>query len=316
MYHDFMATIDDVSTDFSKKIALFGVPSSAGARRTGQEMAPAALRAAGLLHRLERSALDVVDLGDLPAEAFRPDPSSPRAQNVSAALRVAIGVAEQVDSAVAGGRMPLVLGGDCSLSLGVVAGLRRHYPRLGLLYFDGDLDLNTPRTTTSGILDGMVLAHLLGRGVPELARIGSESTALPEDRIVLFGFDTASGWVDPPELDALQSAAMPKYPLERVRADVEGAAREALRDLESRSDGFLVHFDVDVTDLPAADVPHPRGLDLDAALAALQMFVRSPRCAGVAVTEFNADDDPDGSQAERLADGLARAFRAGKGAER
>jgi len=75
----------------------------------------------------------------------------------------------------------------------------------------------------------------------------------------------------------------------------------------------LVHFDVDVTDLPAVDVPHPGGLDTTSAFAALRVFGESRHCAAVVVTEFNADRDPDGSHAERIGDGLVEAFgRRGK----
>lgn len=74
------------------------------------------------------------------------------------------------------------------------------------------------------------------------------------------------------------------------------------------SDAFLLHFDVDVTNLSAADVHHPRGLDLEAAFAALRVFIASPACAAVIVTEFNAEKDKDGSGAASVVDGLVESF--------
>ena len=289
-------------------LALIGVPSSAGARRTGQELAPAAFRAAGLTERLRGLGFDVLDEGDPPAVVYRPDPEHPRHQNADLVARVARQTADRVDRAVASGRAPLVLGGDCSVSLGVVAGLLRHHTRLGLLYFDGDVDLNTPETTESGIFDGMVMAHLLGRGVPELAGIGPRTPLLHEKDVVLFGYDDESGFIDPPEREALERSRMAKYPLARIRQDAAAAAREALSVVQSRSDAFLVHFDVDVTRCPAADVHHPRGLDLAPAFAALEVFVAAPTCAAIVVTELNAEKDADGSQAARLVDGLVEAL--------
>ena len=294
----------------SKQVAIIGVPSSAGARLTGQERGPAAIRAAGVLERLRATGLDVADLGDLPTVSFRPDPAHPRQQNLALVADVARQVADRVERALASHQLPLVLGGDCSLSLGVLSGLLRHHPRLGLVYFDSDLDLNTPETTPSGIFDGMVMAHVLGRGVSELAGIGPRVPLLSEQDVVLFGYDEESGWIDPPELEILKRSQMSKYPLARVRADAGGAARKALRDLESSSDAILVHFDVDVMNFPAVDVPHPRGLDMDAAFAALRIFVGSRQCAGVVVTELNPERDPDGSHTERLVDGLVQALGA------
>ena len=289
-------------------LALIGVPSSAGARRTGQELAPAAFRAAGLTERLRGLGFDVLDEGDPPAVVYRPDSEHPRHQNADLVARVARQTADRVDRAVASGRAPLVLGGDCSVSLGVVAGLLRHHTRLGLLYFDGDVDLNTPETTESGIFDGMVMAHLLGRGAREVAGIGPRIPLLDEEDVVLFGYDDESGFIDPPEREALERSRMAKYPLARIRQDAAAAAREALSVVQSRSDAFLVHFDVDVTRCPAADVHHPHGLDLAPAFAALEVFVAAPTCAAIVVTELNAEKDADGSQAARLVDGLVEAL--------
>lgn len=293
-------------------LTLIGVPSSAGARRTGQEGAPAAFRAAHLLERLRAKGLDVVDAGDLPRVSFRPDPEHPRQQNADLVAAVARQTADRVDQTIASARLPLVLGGDCSLSVGVIAGLLRHQPRLGLVYFDGDVDLNTPETTPSGMFEGMVIAHVLGRGDRRLAGIGPRRPLLGEEDIVLFGYDEESGWIDPPEREALEGSRMAKYPLARVRTDAPAAARDALLTLQSRSEAFLAHFDVDVTNSPAADVHHPNGLDPESALSALKVFVAAPACAAVVVTEFNAEKDADGSQAECLVHGLVEALAAQK----
>jgi arginase len=285
-------------------LARIGVPSSAGAHRTGQEGAPAAFRAARLLERLQAQGVDVADLGDLPVASFGPDPEHASARNLALVVNVARETADRVERSVASRRFPVVLGGDCSLSLGVIAGLLRHSQRLGLLYFDGDVDLNTSETTHSGIFDGMVVAHILGRGAPELAGIGPRRPMLSEEDIVLFGYDVESGWVDPPELDALDRSRMSKYPLAEIRSNAAAAASEALLYLENRSDAVLVHFDVDVMDFAAADVPHPHGLDVESAFAALRVFASSPKWAGLVVTEFNTGEDPEGLHAERLVQGL------------
>ena len=291
------------------RLALIGVPSSAGARRTGQERAPAALRAAGLSERLRENGLDVTDMGDQPTISFRPDPRHPGMQNLDLVLEVLRETAMRIDQAVGAQQVPLVLGGDCTVSLGVISGLLRHHSRLGLLYFDADLDLNTPETTPSGAFDGMVLAHALGRGAPPLADVGPRRPMLSEEDIALFGYDVGSGWIDPPELEVLDRSSMWKFPLADVRTDTIGAATRALHRLEERSDAFVVHFDVDVMDFPAVDVPHPDGLDPESAFAALAILVAAPKCAAIVVTELNADLDTDGIHARRLVRGLAEALR-------
>jgi arginase len=68
-----------------------------------------------------------------------------------------------------------------------MASLLREGSSLGLAYVDGDLDLNTPETTPSGVFDGMVTTHLLGRGVRELAGIGRRYPLLQESHLLYFG---------------------------------------------------------------------------------------------------------------------------------
>ncbi len=151
---------------------VIGVPSSAGAHHAGQDRAPAALRAAGLIEALRAAGESVRDAGDLPGAVFQADHEHPRARNLAAVVRVAREVADAV-AAVDEGELPLVIGGDCTITLGVIAGFRRRHPDVGLVYVDGDADLGTGTDTGSGILDSAGVAHLLGQGVPELAGLAA-----------------------------------------------------------------------------------------------------------------------------------------------
>lgn len=287
------------------KIALIGAPSSAGARKVGQEQAPASLRAAGLIEKLEASGHEVVDLGDLTRIAYAPDEANPRAQNLALVLGVIKEVTDVVESAITKRAWPLVIGGDCTITIGVLAALRKHFSSLGMAYVDGDVDLNTPETTESGIFDGMVLAHVLGRGDPRLSTFGAHSPLLEECDISLFGYSPEAGGIDPVEIEQLQVTQMAKYPLDEIKPDVQGGANRALRDLESRTGQFLVHFDVDVIDFddfPAVDVPHKPGLSIEQAEQALGVFLSSAKSVGLVVTEFNAAMDSTGVYARRLND--------------
>ncbi|HLQ54054.1 MAG TPA: arginase family protein, partial [Streptosporangiaceae bacterium] len=101
---------------------IIGVPSSAGAHHAGQERAPAALRQAGLPDRLRAAGLVVDDAGDLPGAVFAVDHDHAGARNLPAVARVARETADAVAAAAGAGRLPLVIGGDCTITLGVIAG--------------------------------------------------------------------------------------------------------------------------------------------------------------------------------------------------
>jgi arginase len=299
----------------TKKIALIGVPSSAGARQLGQELTPRCLRSSDLMERLRSAGHDVVDLGDLTQVSFSPDPQNPKQQNLSRVLSVPRQVASAVDLAIANGAWPLVIGGDCTVTIGVLAGLAKHFANLGMIYFDGDLDLNTPETTTSGIFDGMGLAHILGGGVDELSHLGPRYPLLEQRKVTLFGYSVKAGGIDPVEVKLLQDMFMAKYPLEGINGRVQTAAAQALRDLESKAEHILVHFDVDVVDFddfPAADVPHKPGLSLLKTQEALEVFLGSPKAVGLVLTEFNAKRDSEAKLARRLIDTLVGAITPGK----
>src|SRR6266508_4657058 len=147
-------------------IALIGVPTSAGSHGPGQEKAPQALRRAGLVEGLRAAGLEVEDHGDLPTARYQARAADPRQRNLDDVVEVAGRVADQVHAVLDRGQRPLVLGGDCTITLGVVAGFARHGDELGLVYLDGDADLSTPATSRSGVLDSMGVAHLLGEGAP------------------------------------------------------------------------------------------------------------------------------------------------------
>ena len=289
---------------------LIGVPSSAGAHGPGQEKAPSALRTAGLLGALREAGLEVEDLGDLPVARFAPDRAERKRQSQSQVVKVARQVADAVASAVERELIPIVLGGDCTITLGVVAGLLRHQPDLGLIYFDGDADLTTPETTRSGIFDSMGVAHMIGAGDPDLAHIGPRFPLLEQDRIILFGFHPYE--IEPDESRVLASSPMAKYPVTSMDGRPVELAAQARARLEDRARAIAVHFDVDVMDsaeIPLADWPHYDALSFGDAMRCLSVFVGSPKLAALVVTEINPDHDPDGLLVRQFVDAFAGAMR-------
>src|ERR1039457_7523085 len=148
---------------------------------------------AGRVYWLRAAGESVLDAGNLPGAAFAVDRDHPNARNLAAVPRVAHQVADAVADAIADpahpGQLALVVGGDCTITLGVIAGFRRHHPDVGLVYVDGDADLGTPDTDGSGIFDSMGIAHLLGRGAPELTGLGGAAPLLDPVRLAMVGGD-------------------------------------------------------------------------------------------------------------------------------
>src|SRR6516165_2709394 len=115
-------------------LTVIGVPCSAGAHHGGLERGPAALRAAGLPDRLRQTGWEVSDAGDLAPQVCTADAAHPRARNREAVLLACRDVAAATGRAIAAGRIPVLVGGDCSITAGVVAGCLAQRPGTGLLY--------------------------------------------------------------------------------------------------------------------------------------------------------------------------------------
>ena len=288
-----------------RRVSVLGVPTSAGSHNPGQEKAPAAWRAAGLIDELQAAGLDVEDRGDLEATPYRPVEPDGGLRDTDRVAEVIRRVAEEVAAIRAAGRLPLVLGGDCTITLGALDG----FGGGGLVYFDGDADLTTPERSASAVADTMGMTHMLGGGSPRLARLGSRYPLLRPGQVVLFGFDPAE--LDTGEWTELVSRHLYAAPAPAVRADPAGEAQRARGYLDRRSVSYLVHFDVDVLHtglFPLANYPHFAGLTLDEVSACLNEFARGERFGGLVITEVNPDHDPSGQLLRALTARVVRAL--------
>ena len=298
-----------------KKIALLGAPSSAAAFLPGSEKAPAALRAAGLVERLQSAGFEVIDYGDCAPRLFAEDDEHRRARNVNEIVAGLADLKAHAEIAVKSGALVLVLGGDCAQTIGLLTAARRYYKHLNLLWMDRDADLNTPATTPSGRIDGMVVAGIIGRGAPELVRFWGEPPLVREPDIYLFGVER----LDPPEQEFLAKSPMRHILAADVqRKSAAAAAKDVLTHLHADSREYVVHLDTDLisnAEFPAVNVPAEGGLPLADVRAALTEAVRSTFLVGLTITQYNPDKDPDGSNAKKLLDLLVDALSVRTAAE-
>ena len=264
-------------------LGVIGVPTSAGAFAPGQEQAPAALRAAGLLELLRAAGAEVHDHGDRELWRWRPDREHPRAQNAATVVEIVRDTARRVAASTAAGETTLVLGGDCTVGIGTVAGHVGTGERVGLLYFDTHADLNVPASVREGALDWMGMAHMLGEegAVPELVGAGPRTPLLDAEQVLLFGWGPEQA--TPFEREVLERRGLAMVRVDEVAADPEAAVARACAALEARCERLLVHFDVDVidfTDVPLSEnTGRNEGLAYADAMRALARLLAAPKLA-------------------------------------
>ncbi|MDC7121821.1 arginase family protein [Cellulomonas fimi] len=290
-------------------LGLLGVPSSAAAHAPGLERAPAALRAAGFVDALAAAGRDVVDHGDTSVARWRHD--APARTVPHDVVRVA-DVLQEARAAVLGvlaaGHVPLVLGGECTVTLAVLAAAADAGRDLGVVYVDGGQDLHLPTDhPDEPIADSMGVAHALDLpGAHDtLAGLGPRRPLLTPDRLAFVGYAD-----EEEDVHGLVPAA--RFPASVLVVDPVAVADRAVR--VAGPDGFVVHLDVDVLDflaLPLADVPtYGRGLTPPVLGRLLRSLVRADGFAGLVVVEANPDRDDDAGTHLRtlvglLADALA-----------
>lgn len=281
---------------------LLGAPWDCSASLRGEAAAPGALRDAGL------SSLVEADLGDAATlvEGASRDP-----ETGVLALPATVAAARALTASLAAalrdrpGARPLVVGGDCSLLLGVVPALLTVLGPAGLWFADGHPDYLDGATSDTGETADMELAILTGEGAPPLVSLAGTVPMIDPSAVVLLGHRTAG-------LDPASAAEVGRLPaaLHRVAApdllaDPAAAGRTA-RDLIGNvagTAGCWLHIDLDVLDpsaLPAVSYPQPGGPTWAELAAALAPLAASPRLLGVSVTDFRPDLDPAGAYAARI----------------
>jgi arginase len=225
-----------------------------------------------------------------------------------AIARYSAALAERVTRLAEPGRFVLVLGGDCSILLGALLGLRRR-GRPGVVYLDGHSDFRHPGNSQAvGAAAGEGLALVTGRGQPDLTDIDGLRPYVSDADAAALGAHEPGDPVLPEAREALAVLAT----VEEMRA--AGCAATAERALAAIDvDEIWVHLDADVLDpsvMPAVDSPEPDGLQPGELVETLVPLLRDPRVAGLDLAIYDPDLDEPGDGARLLADVLVEALTA------
>ncbi|WP_200911736.1 arginase family protein [Mesorhizobium sp. 1M-11] len=300
-----------------RDICLIRAPFNLGLRplRPGHEpgtwRAPQALTEAGLVEAL--TPAQVVDM-ERPAYSIEPQPDT-KLRNGPAMRSFNLQLADIVADTIRRGAFPLVVGGDCTILLGALAGMRRSGP-LSLVHVDGHSDFRHPGNDDDKLplssAAGMDLAAATGRGEALLTEWpGVEGPLLRDDHVIQIGErenrEADYAWRD---IKATDITLVDVFAARELGAAGVIAKAEPVL---ARGGRHWLHFDVDALDqtvMPAVDSPGSPGIDPDELVAILGDLVARPGCVGMNVTIFDPDLDPTGELAVWLVNFLRRVFAA------
>lgn len=294
---------------------IIGAPSAIGIRPYENggirrlDLTPGLLREHGVATRL-----NACDLGDVMPpfryqDVVRPSGRGRNEQDVADYSRK---LAKRVAAASAAGGFVVLLGGDCSILLGSLLGLRvAGRAPVGLVYVDGHADFATLDESPSGSACSMNLALATGRATTPLSRLAGEEPLVRARNVVHIGSRDVG---EPYGHSALSASGILNLPDSAIREKgLNAIARAALDRVSGIADGFWIHVDVDVLDptlMPAVDTPLPGGLTFAQLAELLAPLTGHPRALGLQLAIYDPALD-QGSGAAPLADLLEAALTAG-----
>lgn len=294
-----------------RRATVLGVPLDLGASKQGASGGPAAIRRANLMPLLEAVGLHVEDEGDVAVPSSSPV-GSKKLRHGAAILKVCKELAERVYHIRKGGAVPVTLGGDHSLAVGSVAGvsraLREDDRKIGLIWVDAHADINTPATSPSGNVHGMPVAHILGLGSRDFARLGGFWPKVEPRNLCLIGTRD----VDKAEAKILRQSGARVFSMQEIDRFGMGVCVEQAIDIASDGTaGFHLSFDIDVVDpgqAPGTGTVKRGGLTYREAHLLMELAADSERLLGLDLVEVNPLEDVQNSTAVIAAELIASAL--------
>ncbi|MBW8320154.1 MAG: arginase [Arenimonas sp.] len=297
--------------DKTKAVTLIGVPLEEGSGRGGCAMGPAALRIAGIGSALGELGYRVDDAGDL-----RPAPATDLGQHAKAHELPIVGaftraIEDRTYRAAAEGTLPVLLGGDHSLSMGSVSGMARRAAELRrplfVLWLDAHADFNTPSTSPSGNIHGMPVAFYCGKA--EFAPILPKDRPFVDPRHV---YQVGIRSVDEQERLAIAENGVNVFDMRAIDEEGMGAIMRRIIADVSQVNGLLhVSLDVDFLDpdvAPGVGTTVPGGATFREAHLIMEMLHDSGLVSSLDLVELNPFLDDRGKSARVIVELAASLF--------
>ncbi len=280
----------------ARRYSVIGVPFNGIGVSPEQENPARALRDAGLIGLLESRGSCTSDRGDIEIaefDGYRDETT--HVLNMTAWKETSLRLSGTLSEVLDQGTIPIILGGDCGILLGIIGAFSLRGSRVGLVMLDGHTDFRSPESSPSGEAADIPLWVLTGRGPAELSNLYGKEPMLDDSEIVVFGYR---------EPDMIDQSDIVGYDRARIaEMGITQAAQQGLRHLSDQGLDFWLHFDVDVIDpidMPAVHFPEPGGLSLNEVRTLVEAVMATGKVPGVSVACYHNEVDPDGSSADRL----------------
>jgi arginase len=296
--------------DIPYNIEILSAPSTLGLRSDGVELLAETLLRAGLAQRLQ-VAHPVVQVPTLNEFRSKERDAATRCLNPHLIHKFSLDLGKTVTQTLDKQRFALVLGGDCSLLVGIMPALKVR-GSYGLIFIDAHADFYSPEASTSGEAADMDLAIVTGRGPTLLTNINDKQPYVADQHVVHIG---QRDWEETKHYGSpdIRDTAIRCFDLALIEEKgIVAIAAEVLEHIDSLPvDGYWIHFDTDVLsdDInPAVDYRLPDGLSFEQASYLMRHLLQTGRIAGMSITIYNPALDKTGTVAKGIIGCLAQLF--------
>ena len=294
-----------------REVAVIGAPLDLGAGRRGVDMGPSAIRYAGLHQQLvEKLGVRVSDAGNVISPVVETtDMGDEHARYLAQILDLCDRLSTLVAETAERGALPLVIGGDHSVALGSLVGMAKVRGAGGVVWVDAHGDLNTPATSPSGNVHGMVLAAALGLAGDSFSRDGWPLPAVEVGKIALVGVRS----LDEGERELVRRLGAKVITMSEIdRIGIEPCMRDAIA--HAAGAAFLhLSFDMDVVDpdyAPGVGTPVRGGLSYREAHLAMETVAESGLLDSLDIVEVNPILDRENATGQLAVELVASALGA------
>jgi arginase len=265
-------------------IQIIQVPYDCGYKDIRQGLAPA--------HFLKNNLAQLLEDDGHQVEVARIEAQSRFTLEVGTAFELNRLLSPAVKSAIAAGRLPLVLAGNCNSCLGSIAGINSK--KLGVVWFDAHGEFNTPETTLSGFLDGMPLAIATGRCWKAVAKTIPGFAPVKESNVILVGAR---------DLDAEEQRQLEQSDINLIRSegredgDILRSIEAALVGLQDRVTAIYLHIDMDAFEISEGRANHygaTGGLSADLIAEAIAITKKQFKIQSSTIASFDPAGDTKG----------------------
>jgi arginase len=170
------------------RIGILGTPFNGLGSPLDIENPADGLRQAQLIPSLESKGHSVTDLGDLSGFQFQEirDPET-GINDLDLWVGLSNSLSRELGMILDREAFRLLLGGDCSMLVGIFSAFAQRDTKVGLIFLDGHADFHSSETSPSGDPADMELAVLTGHGPHKITRVAGKYPLLEEEDVVVYG---------------------------------------------------------------------------------------------------------------------------------